>query len=179
MTAVIAMPATKAAKKIKPPLRKSELIEALAIRERENIVTQNEAIGKQLVELRAKFQTDAIIAAIRADGKVKSDYAGRKVETKEEHIGTELAFVVIELELPATAEMRSTYRRIKELEKKHLHPNYIPSLHELKRKIRESMAGHTPANERVNALLKDKATLKALDATLEALKQPAQLAIAG
>ena len=176
MTKII--PITKATRDIKPPLKKSELVEALAIRELQTFRIDQAAIQKQIETTRSALYSESIVEVVRTQGKpdkyrddepfrIMTIYAGdQRVASK-----VEVNFI-----LEATPEVKRLYRELSKLEKRRI--NIEPSIYDLKRKISAAMSERSPAGDRVTELLNNPETSKALDETLEALKKPLQLAIA-
>lgn len=169
------IPITKATRNIQPPLKKSELVEALAIREIENIKKEQAEIAKQIEVTTAELYNPSLVDVIRKEGKTDKNRNGEpfRISVSYEASGREASALEITLSLPATAEVRRLYRKLRDLENKRLRE--IPSMHQVKQGIAAKMAERATAGQRVAALLKNPETSKALDETLAALKKPTQL----
>lgn len=172
------IPITKATRNIQPPLKKSELVEALAIRELENIKQEQAELLPQIAAAKAAFYSQANLDALLKDGCAEKNgnvpfdehYAyssdgGRSTR--------ELNQIYVRVSLAATPEMKRQYRKWQALEKKKI--NILPSLHQLKQSISDKLSERATAGQRVAALLKNPETSRALDETLAALKKPTQL----
>lgn len=166
---------TKASKKITPPLRKSELVEALARREMQNISEEQALIRKQIAEINKQVFTAANAELIRATGRLVKEYSGLPFDIN--NVNGAPVSIDLTVELPIPPEMAKLLRKRADLEKRQLHSHNTPSLHDLKRNIRAKMEGQTVGSDRVSLLLKDPATIRALDATIAELKKPQFVAL--
>jgi hypothetical protein len=169
---------TKVAKKMKPPVRKAELVEALAIRlvdkNRELYDAAQVAVADAEKELKAHCLDVALKSTVpkSATTEVKTNSRYVRGDWHSEVIGVEVRFVVEDSRTKSLNDklekLRAQYWSIR-----------VPSINDAKRIIRDKMDDkHTPA-ERVTAMLNDTATVKQLDAQLEAMSKPTQIAIAG
>lgn len=169
------IPITKATRNIQPPLKKSELVEALAIREIENIKQEQAEIAKQIEATTAELYNPALVDAIRKDGKTDKNRNGEpfRIAVSYEDNKREAAALEITLSLPAGPETRKLYRKLRDLETRRIHES--PSLYHVKQRISAKLSERATAGQRVAALLKNPEMSKALDETLAVLKEPAQL----
>jgi hypothetical protein len=174
------MPITKATKNIQPPLKKSELVEALAIRELENMRKEQAEIRQQIAATKKALYDPAIVDVIRRDGKCDERRDGEPFTISAVYHDNkrEAASLQITLSLTPSADVRRLYRKLRELEGSQIHDHNMPSLYQVKQRISAKIQDRASAGQRVTALLKNPETSKALDDTLAALKQPALLAIA-
>lgn len=175
------IPITKATRGIKPPLKKSELVEALAIRELENVRKEQAEIRQQIAATKKALYDPALTEAIRRDGKLDERRDGEPFAISASYTdnGREATSLQITLSLTPSAEVRRLYRKLQALEKSQIHEHNMPSLYHVKQGISAKLSDRATAGQRVTALLKNPETSKALDETLAALKQPAQLALVG
>lgn len=173
------IPISKAAAGIKPPLKKSELVEALAIREHANILKRNGEIDAEIKSLEATIYTESHLALIRSDGKARREYGGKLFDINSRNDEPYSIDVNIELS-PVPPAIVKACRRIKALNKERIPNHLMPSMYDLKRRISARLAGQpSEAGSRVQKLLTNPELSKALDETLAAIKEPKQLQIAG
>lgn len=154
------------AEAIKPPARKSEIIEAMAIRKREQMIAQNEADKKTLAGLRVQFQTIAAEEIAKGGKIAASEYGDTYDYNANERDGRiDIGTITCRMRVEPSPELREIGRRIYRLKKQIFHSP--PSLHEVRQDVRISVNQHTPPNQRVSLLLKSPESLKAIDAALE------------
>lgn len=175
------IPITKVTRGIKPPLKKSELVEALAIRELENMRKEQAEIRQQIAATKKALYDPSLVDVIRRDGKCDERRDGEPftICTTYTDSKPEAASLQITLSLTPNADVRRLYRKLRELERSQIHEHSMPSLHQVKQRISAKLSDRATAGQRVTALLKNPETSRALDETLAALKQPAQLALVG
>lgn len=163
----------KLAGTVKPPARKSEIIEALAIRKREQIIAENKALYKELEQLNTKLQ---VVAAeeMAANGKPKH---GVQYYCRADKMGDgsiRVGQIQAEYTCEPSQEMKRIAKRIYELRRMNLTSE--PSLHEVRQQVRAAVSQHTPPERRVKQLLTYPESQKMLDAVLGALdKKPLAL----
>lgn len=155
---------------VKPPARKSEVIEALAIRKREQIIEENKKLSAELEQLRAKIQ---VVASEEAAAnsvlrktqnyyvRATTDSAGRLTVGK----------FSVNYDCEPSAELRDMAKRLYTLERMGLH--HTPSLHEVRQQVRAKVMQQTPPDGRVQELLKN----PMLDSILEKLDGKPQQAL--
>lgn len=158
---------------IKPPARKPEIIEALAIRKH-----------AQLVEQAAKADADFKAAEAALNTLLQATYSAHLTEKPKIRIRSYLhssngyrPHVSISLENSSldvyaeefTPEMKKHHRTMERIETSRI--RHVPEFKEIRRGIRDAMNGELsrPA-DRVQALLNDPETVKALDKTLNRLE---------
>lgn len=174
---------TKAAQGIKPPLKKNEIVHALALRKFQQLHAELKVRTDRRAELGKRINEE--IAKLHATGGQLSH------ALKHEHLAlvinrnpadrytrhycsingvvVTMARTILLDDLPA-----ATRQMIKELNKLNAIGDWIPEFAEIKRDIRDKMTGETNGpGARIEAMLKDPATAKALDKTLEHLAKPA------
>ncbi len=166
------IPAPKS--KLAPPPKKSELIEALALREQEKRTIALAERTKDLKQFEAEFQ-EAAIKALKADiaagaiGKYDTHY---RYTQNNNHVDTVRLTFSLDQNIPV---LRDLSRKIEALKKQ---PQRVPELHEIRRQVRDKLNGHTmDPGKRVKAMLADAETLASLDKMLAVLNGPAQLQI--
>lgn len=157
---------------IKPPARKSEIIEALAIKKREQIITENKKLCKELEDLQAKIQVVARDEAL-ASGKfdMKQSFY---VRAQKDHNGrlTVSSFNAT-YNVEPSPELCAMAKRIYELQYSGI--RHEPSLHEVRQQVRAAVNKQTPPDGRVQELLKN----PLLESLLEKLDgKPSQALIA-
>jgi len=169
----------KLAGAVKPPATKSEIIEALAIRKRDQIIKENEDAQAELAQLEKKIE---IIAAeeMAANGKLKverrgysSTYNWRSAKEQDGSIG--IGNITATYFCEPSKEFKEMARKIHRL--KYDRDRHVPSLHEVKNQVRLALAGHTPQGVRVKKMLADPLCQQQLDAILAAFNTKPQLAI--
>lgn len=140
----------KLAGAIKPPARKSEVIEALAIRKREQIIAENAKLRKELEDLEAKIQVVARDEAL-ANGKfdMKQQFY---VRAQKDHNGRmQVSDFTASYKVEPSPELRAMAKRIYELRYSGI--NHEPSLHEVRQQVRAKIMQQTPPDTRVKELL--------------------------
>lgn len=161
----------KLADSIKPPAKKSEIIEALAIRKREKIIEENAALVKELKQLEDKLQ---IVCGeeVAKSGKLKRNkynsvnYQCRA--SKDHSTGrVTVSDVTCDWSCAPTDEIRQIARRILEIKQVNIH--HEPSLNDVRRQVRALISDNTVPDQRVNTLLNDPSSQKILDTILGAL----------
>lgn len=175
------IPITKATSKMQPPLKKSELVEALAIRELETMRKEQAEIRQQIAATKKSLFDPALVDVIRRDGKCdqRRDDEPFAISACYSDNKREAASLQITLSMTPSPEFRRLYRKLQELEKSQIHEHNMPSLYQVKQRISTKLAERATAGQRVTALLKNPETSKAIDETLAALKRPVQLALVG
>jgi hypothetical protein len=170
------MPIIRATNKVAPPIKKSELVEALAIRKLEQMRKEQEELGAQIQTAERELFSQENLALILAQGK-PTNYHGRTFEVSSSRNGDELDVrsVSATVEMGSVpAQIRRAFIKLKSLEKKRLFA--LPTIHDLKRSISAQISGQS-STERVAHLLKDEAMSKALDQTLGELDKRTQAAL--
>lgn len=173
---------TKKAKSIQPPLKKSELIEAMARRKHEQLCEEArknradyEAACKELKRLANELAATKDATNVR---ETDWSYAwGDAVDGMIRQIVVDRGSVTITPE-QFSPEMRKQAKIIERLRRAN---KRTPEFNEVKRSIRDALNSTiTVASDRINALLSDPATCKAIDKTLAQLdeKKPDAPAIA-
>lgn len=167
---------TKAANAIKPPAKKSEIIEALAIRKHATLVEQANkdkaayvAAKTELFRLTCMHPKAGSVTPVATNGYIYFN-------SSKPHVTISIPNLDV-YETEFTPEMKKQAAIIKRIEGSgSLH---VPELRDIRRSIRDAMTGEltTPA-ARVQALLSDPSTVKALDKTLNRLEEAANKSIA-
>ena len=173
------IPITKATQNIKPPIKRSELIEALAIRELQKFRAEQSEIEAQIKATEKALYDKTLVDVIRAQGSVSVNRGEEpfSINCSYENNLRLASTIQITLTLTAPPEVKKLQRELSKLKNQRIVTE--PSLYQLKLKISAAMSERSPAGDRVAALLKNPETSKALDETLEALKKPVQLAVTG
>jgi len=173
MTTEIAL-TTKVAERMKPKIRKSELIEAMARRKYEllkkQVVENQENLNKASAELRRLAEEFA--AKMPPTQKRPTDWSWNySVSRENPHYG-KMRMITVNLghvdiypeyftpEIRKQAELVSKFNQS---------IRCLPMYSEVLREVRAALAETRMKSERVDALLADPATLKAIDRTLEQL----------
>lgn len=171
----------KLAESIKPPAKKAEVIEALAIRKRQQIIEENLGLAKELKQLEDKLQV-VCGEEIAKSGKLKRNKynsVNYQCRASEEHSTNRITVseVTCDWACTATDEIRQIARRIYEIKRKNIH--YEPTLSEVRRQVRAAIADNTAPDKRIRTLLNDPESQKMLDSILGALDgKPKTLGIA-
>lgn len=157
----------KLAGAIKPPASRTEIIEALAIRKREQIIAENAAMQKELEQLNKKIQI--VAAEVMAAGAKPSGCCDYRIYVRKDSDGRlTVGEVTREYSAKPTAELAEMCRRQYRLR----HDKNIfntPSLHEVRQQVRAALANNTPPAVRVKSLLTDPESQKMLDVLLARL----------
>lgn len=182
---VLAMP-SKAAKAIKPPLKKAEIIEALARRKFAQLVEANKEYEARCQGLNERI--NAGVAKLTTSGgqlshswssAVIKDAGYVKPGCKYYLSAYEMVSVQIALtrtisvgDLPPDLRKLVKDRNALEAKRKDF---IVPEYRELKADVRDQvLSQNTNPVSRIDALLKDPATLKVLDRTLAELDKPSK-----
>ena len=162
----------KLAGAIKPPASKSEIIEALAIRKREQIIEENKRLNAEKDQLEKKIQIVSKEEAVNAKQKSSQNFYVRCDERNDG--GLDVRKVSVDFEFEPSSELREMARRLYRLNHMSLH--HTPSLCEVRNQVRAAVNQQTPPAQRVAHLLKDPKSQDMLDAILGALdKKPLAL----
>ena len=169
MNTALVIPA-KIENSVKPPLKKAELIRALAIRKREQLLKErteaaeiyrkeSSAISRAITELAHAIDITKTVLRTN-DPYVRNDNGRMSVGCVEAHFGVELP---PELKKRIIAnEARRTAVRFSE----------VPQLPEIERQLRAELNGQP--GDRVAAVLKDEESVKMLDALLGKIDRRAE-----
>lgn len=163
---------------VKPPLRRGELVEALA----RKLIAQ---LGDKAQKIEAAYHAAEI--ALNEKAKVLLADPAMVFQCEDASIGFKwchekqdhsnfYATRVVELNKEARAQLAPEIREVLRLKVEKTQCK-VPDLHHAKAIIREQLDG-TPV-DRVGAALNDPETSKALDAMLVALNRPKQAALVG
>lgn len=153
-----------------PPPKKSELIEALAIRELAYLTelkkTQDEAIAKAMAEFEASAEEDIKATAVPTGdlGHYHPYNKGTKDTSRVESLHRTIS----------TAPSHKTQQLWTKVYKIKSAPDrigWLPDLKVVRDRIRQRLLEGGTASERVAKLLKDPKTSKALDGILEKLRK--------
>ena len=169
----IAIPA-KITGAVNPPLKKAELIKALAIRKQAQLqkernettamfTKETTAIREEIRRIAEAFDTSDLKLII------SDPYVGADHETGKKYVTGPEARIVFDVELPASLKKRI----IENDERKHtLRCTELPSLSEIERQLRNELSGQ--ASNRVNAILEDEVACKAIDTLLAKIDRKAE-----
>lgn len=169
---------TKKAKAIVPPLKKSEIIHAMALRSHAQLTEQaqkdNAAHSAAQAELyRLIVEHFEQLPRLKLTAESVSNYLGY---THNKHVSVRFGGADLSLE-KFTPEMKAQYRIMERIDK--ARTRCVPEFNDIKRSIRDAMTGNmTNPSERVSALLADPATCKAIDKMLAELDGTAKTTIA-
>jgi hypothetical protein len=151
---------------IKPPATQSEIIEAMAIRRRDQMYAAKNEAEKTRKTLEAKFQ---IVAAeeMPKGGVPEKDYSGDvyNFHAVENNGHVSVKDVTCRMTLRPSKELTALIHKITDA--KRTARMTVPSLHEIKSDIRAEIKDHTPAGQRVISLLKTPESSKAIDSALD------------
>lgn len=167
----------KLAGAIKPSASRTEIIEALAIRKREQIVKEIADARKELIALETKLQAVAA-EEIAKGGRVDSSNCCRN-NTYSFHVGESegrltVANITCRFSVKPSLEFAELARKHHRLYRATL--RHEPSLHEVRQQVRAALANQTPPAMRVKSLLSNPETQKMLDTLLGQLdKKPLML----
>lgn len=180
---------TKVLKSTKPPLKKSEIIHALALRKHQQAITAAEDYNGRLADLEARIDAKVVeLSAIggtpshRWDTKHMEQYSFRPLGHKysqavynRQSLQLTLSRTIMVQDLPAgLRQLVNEFNKLN-LQRKDF---VVPDFRDIKARVRDQVEGQNsePAS-RVAALLKDPATVKVLDKTLAELdRKPAAIA---
>lgn len=162
----------KLAGAIKPPASKAEIIEALAIRKREQIIEENKRLIAEKEQLEKKIQIVAREESTNAKIKGGQRFHLRCDELNDGRL--DVRNVSVDFEFEPSAELREMARRLYRIGRMNIYST--PSLYEVRCQVRAAVNQQTPPAERVSNLLKDPKSQDMLDAILGALdKKPLAL----
>ena len=156
---------------VKPPLKKAELIRALAIRKREQLVKE-----RQETAATYRKESSAINSAIaelaQATDITKKGLSFNDPYVREDDNGKKTVSLVeahFDIELPADLKKRvianEERRRVTRFSE-------VPTLSEIERQLRAELNGQP--SDRIGAVLKDEETVKMLDALLGKIDRRAE-----
>lgn len=155
---------------VKPPFRKSEVIEALAIRKLAQLSEQQAAANMAYAKANASV-TALAIEHLKTSGSIEGEpYCYLSNNSGETYV------VSGRVELKhVPAELRQSIRSVQKAKAALI--RRLPTLWDLKKQIRDSMAGqNTDPSTRLHQLLNEPTLSKALDTTLAALDKEANAA---
>jgi hypothetical protein len=162
----------KLAGAIKPPASKTEIIEALAIRKRDQIIEENKRLVIEKAQLETKIQIVAREEAANAKPKSAQRFYVRCDKANDGRL--DVRNISVDYEFEPSAELRELARRLYRIDHSNIHST--PSLYEVRNQVRAAVNQQTPPAERVSSLLKDPKSQDMLDAILTALdKKPLAL----
>lgn len=169
MNTTLAIP-TKVTNSVQPPLKKAELIRALAIRKREQLVKERQvtfdtfrkestAISCAIAELAQATDITKLVIRVN-DPHVRDDNGRKSVGCVEAHF---------DVELPADLKKRIIAN---EARRKIVRFTEVPVLSEIERQLRAELNGQP--SDRVGALLNDDVAVKAFDTLLAKIDRRAE-----
>lgn len=161
----------KLADSIKPPARKSEIIEALSIRKRDQIISDNLKLQKELKELEDKLQIVCAEEMAKTGRLNKNKYNRGKDFSCRAEVSNAGHVVVGEVtcsySCQPTEEIRKIAKQIRVIKNQSIYKE--PSLHEVRQQVRASISEQTQPDKRIHSLLNDPESQKMLDAMLDTL----------
>lgn len=170
------LPSTKLTKKMAPPLKKTELVEALAIRKRSKMVQESKEQAALLAKKKSEFESAMnalILGSMKEHSRSHYTNTERKFENGKygKHRVKDITLTVqFQITDPSILALARELERIKDTI---VFEHNIPTLNQIKQGVRDAMAGVMGADSRVKSLLEDPASQRALDATLEKLEAAA------
>lgn len=154
-----------------PPPKKAELIKALAIRELERLTKLKAEQDKQIALARAEYEDSAEDDVDEHGIQTGNISDGTKYNSNSGRDKSVLESVHLTYSCPPSHKTKQLYAKWYAATSAPDRVNWLPCLADVERRVRAKLLEGGTASERVDKLLKDPKTSKALDAILVKLNK--------
>lgn len=173
------IPMTRATKKMQPPPKRAEVIEALTQLKYKQLIDEREAVQAKQIAAEKAFRAAVIEWAKAKPNLLDGAGIGHSMSWPGQGAGNVQQAVAASISIDCrdvkVLRLLQAWKDIKTV--------HVPDMKRIRSIVRSQMSNSPVQNvtptSRVNAMLGDNATRKVLEQMLEAMSKPTQIAIAG